>query len=86
YYNELSKQEGLGIIINPEKIKNWLIYKTAWVAVRNNWKSEQITEQLKQIGLIVSDKVNIYKNAIQKVPKKTNNVFVPGVCNSMEKK
>lgn len=97
-YNALSKQEGLGITINPEKIKNWLIYKTAWVAFRNNWKPEQITEKLKQIGLITSDKTNVKvfknavqkinfndgKNAIQKTPKKMD--FVHGIYNSSEKK
>ena len=97
-YNALSKQEGLGITINPEKIKNWLIYKTAWVALRNNWKPEQITEKLKQIGLITSDKTNVKvfknavqkinfndgKNAIQKTSKKTD--FFHGIYNSSEKK
>ena len=85
YYNALSEQDGFGITINPEKIKNWLIYKTAWVAIGKNWKSEQVTEQLKEIGLFTSNKVKVFKNAIKKIHKKTNNVFVPGVYNSLEK-
>ena len=85
YYNALSEQDGFGITINPEKIKNWLIYKTAWVAIGKNWKSEQVTEQLKEIGLFTSNKVKGFKNAIKKIHKKTNNVFVLGVYNSLEK-
>ena len=62
-----------------------LIYKTAWVAFKNNWPSERIAQHLKQIGLMAPDKVRAFENAIQKVSAKTDNILVQNIYNFLEK-
>lgn len=72
HYNYLSDKLGLGIMINPEKIKQLLIVKIALLAVKNNWSEKEITQRLATLGLLESEKVNSFKRGIIKLIEKAN--------------
>ncbi len=72
HYNYLSDKLGLGIMINPEKIKQLLIVKIALLAVKNNWSEKEITQRLATLGLVESEKVNSFKRGIIKLIEKAN--------------
>ena len=72
HYNYLSDKLGLGIMINPEKIKQLLIVKIALLAVKNNWSDKEVTQRLNTLGLMESEKANSFKRGIIKLIEKAN--------------